>query len=194
VADGRIRDCHGDVHAGSICLPNDDVLIFDCIEFNERFRYGDVAAEIAFLAMDLDHHGRADLAWRLVEVYRRASADASLPAVLAFYRGYRAVVRAKVESFRSDQPSVPAAARAAAALAAREYADLAFAYAGGIARPALLITSGLWRPLNDLSRTLARRLGLSPVVRPDPQAVGRPGADGASVCGLGPGHLCRNFS
>ena len=52
-ADGRIRDCHGDLRAESVCV-TDGLCIFDCIEFNDRFRYGDVAAEVAFLAMDLD--------------------------------------------------------------------------------------------------------------------------------------------
>jgi aminoglycoside phosphotransferase family enzyme len=61
IAQHRIRDCHGDLHAGSIYL-TDEIQIFDCIEFNDRFRYGDVAAEVAFLAMDLEHFGRTDAA------------------------------------------------------------------------------------------------------------------------------------
>ena len=160
IAGGRIRDCHGDVHAGSVCL-TDPVAIFDCIEFNDRFRYGDVAAEVAFLAMDLDHHGRADLAWHFVDAYRQASDDHGLAALLDFYKCYRAVVRGKVESFRSEQASVPPDERAAAAAAARGYFDQAFAYAGGVARPALLITSGLMGTgKTTLARALARRLAL----------------------------------
>ena len=58
--DGRIRDCHGDVHAQHICF-HEGIQIFDCIEFNDRFRYCDVASEVAFLAMDLDFLGRSDL-------------------------------------------------------------------------------------------------------------------------------------
>jgi aminoglycoside phosphotransferase family enzyme/predicted kinase len=161
IAAGRIRDGHGDVHAGSVCLLDDDAVIFDCIEFNDRFRYGDVAAEVAFLAMDLDHHGRADLAWHLVEAYRAASGDGGLAAVLDFYKGYRAIVRGKVEGLRSRQPDVPPAERAAAAAAARAYFELAFAYAGGVARPALLITTGLLATgKTTLARALAGRLGL----------------------------------
>ncbi|MBI4181229.1 MAG: hypothetical protein HY528_04790, partial [Chloroflexi bacterium] len=56
VAGGKIRDCHGDLHAAHICFA-DGICIYDCIEFNDRFRYCDVASEIAFLAMDLDHYG-----------------------------------------------------------------------------------------------------------------------------------------
>ena len=64
IAAGRIRDCHGDLYSANICLA-DQVYIFDCIEFNERFRYCDVASDIAFLAMDLDYHGFTDLSARL---------------------------------------------------------------------------------------------------------------------------------
>jgi aminoglycoside phosphotransferase family enzyme/predicted kinase len=156
----HIRDCHGDVHAGSICL-TDDLAIFDCIEFNDRFRYGDVAAEVAFLAMDLDHYGRADLAWAFVAAYARAAGDHGLASLLDFYKAYRAVVRGKVESFRSAQASVPEPERQAAAAAAREYFDLAFTYAGGVARPALLITCGLMGTgKTALAGALARRLAL----------------------------------
>ena len=64
VRDHRIRDCHGDLHAEHICLA-DGIIIFDCIEFNKRFRYGDVAAEAAFLAMDLDYNGYPEPRTRL---------------------------------------------------------------------------------------------------------------------------------
>ncbi|MDO8491183.1 MAG: hypothetical protein Q7T04_04120, partial [Dehalococcoidia bacterium] len=58
--EGRIRDCHGDLHAAHVCL-TDDICIIDCIEFNDRFRYSDVAGDVSFLAMDLDYNGRSDL-------------------------------------------------------------------------------------------------------------------------------------
>jgi len=50
VAEGRVRDCHGDIHSGNIFV-TDRIYIFDAIEFNERFRYSDVASDVAFLAM-----------------------------------------------------------------------------------------------------------------------------------------------
>jgi len=68
VSHGKIRDCHGDLHAAHICL-SQDICIYDCIEFNERFRYGDVASEVAFLAMDLDHYGHADLSRSFLKEY-----------------------------------------------------------------------------------------------------------------------------
>src|SRR5262249_22976581 len=139
VRDHRVRDCHRDVHAPSGFRP-DAVMIFDCIDFNARFRYGDVASEIAFLAMDLAHYGRGDLAWELVDAYRAASGDDLPPPLLDFYACYRAVVRAKVESFKLDEAELTAEERREAARAARSYGDLADSYAGSNRRPMLLIT------------------------------------------------------
>jgi aminoglycoside phosphotransferase family enzyme len=69
--------------------------IYDCIEFNDRFRYCDVASEIAFLAMDLDHFGRADLSHSFVEKYVQLSGDKGLNELIKFYKCYRAYVRGK---------------------------------------------------------------------------------------------------
>ena len=75
---GKIRDCHGDLHCQHICFL-DGICIIDCIEFNDRFRYIDVAADIAFLAMDLDHFGRADLSRRLIEYLYRTERGSTNP-------------------------------------------------------------------------------------------------------------------
>ena len=74
ISAGRIRDCHGDLYSANICLA-EQVYIFDCIEFNERFRYCDVASDIAFLAMDLDYHGLASLSERFVARFIEKSGD-----------------------------------------------------------------------------------------------------------------------
>src|ERR1051325_109868 len=79
VASGRIRDGHGDLHAASVCSTRRQLYLFDCIEFNRRFRCADVAAEVAFLAMDLEHLGRAELATAFVDAYVRFSGDIELP-------------------------------------------------------------------------------------------------------------------
>src|SRR5579859_2713230 len=100
VAGGRIRDGHGDLHAASVCSARRQLYLFDCIEFNRRFRCADVAAEVAFLAMDLEHLGRADLATAFVDAYVRCSGDTELPSLLDFYKCYRAFVRGKVRAFR----------------------------------------------------------------------------------------------
>ncbi len=126
-ADGKIRDCHGDLHAAHICF-TDDICIYDCIEFNDRFRYCDVASEVAFLAMDLDHYGRADLSRSFVDAYVAFSHDDELPQLLNFYKCYRAYVRGKVESFKLDDPHISEEAKTGILAVARKYFELAESY------------------------------------------------------------------
>ncbi|HHL39814.1 MAG TPA: kinase [Deltaproteobacteria bacterium] len=142
VAGGHIRDCHGDLHSEHISV-TDGINIIDCIEFNERFRYGDRAADIAFLSMDLDCRGRGDLSQRLDRAYFEAADDEDGPLLMDFYRCYRAYVRGKVESFRYEEPEVPASERRLAALSAARHFHLARLYATGGFRPDLLVVCGL---------------------------------------------------
>jgi len=141
IADGKIRDCHGDLHAAHICfLFNlktassltsrliDGIYIYDCIEFNDRFRYCDVASEIAFLAMDLDHYGRADLSRSFVDAYVAFSQDKELPQLLGFYKCYRAYVRGKVESFKLDDPHISEEEKTKTLVVAQRYFELAESY------------------------------------------------------------------
>ena len=139
--EGRIRDGHGDLHAAQIFL-GDDVAIIDCIEFNERFRYGDVAGDLAFLAMDLDYYKRDDLSRSLVDAYVEASGDRGVEELLDFYKCYRAWVRGKVTSFRLDDPSLSPQAKRSLADEARRYFRLAGRYARP-SGPVLLLTAGL---------------------------------------------------
>jgi aminoglycoside phosphotransferase family enzyme/predicted kinase len=137
-ATGKIRDCHGDLHAQHICFA-DEIYIYDCIEFNERFRYCDVASEIAFLAMDIDRYGRADLSRAFVDAYSEASGDQGITQLLDFYKCYRAYVRGKVACFKYDDPYLKDkdALRSEAGL----YFNLAYKYANK--RPCLIIVTGL---------------------------------------------------
>jgi len=128
VAEGRVRDCHGDIHSGNIFV-TDHVYIFDAIEFNERFRYSDVASDIAFLAMDLDFKGRTDLSNFLVKKYIKYSEDQELTKLLPFYKCYRAYVRGKVISFKLKDPSVSSEEKNAAMKEAKAYFKLASTYA-----------------------------------------------------------------
>jgi aminoglycoside phosphotransferase family enzyme len=127
VKDGRIRDCHGDLHAAHVCISN-GICIYDCIEFNDRFRYGDVASEVAFLAMDLDRFRHADLSQAFVNAYVHLSRDKELPELLNFYKCYRAYVRGKVTSFMLDDPYIPEQEKTGALAAARKYFELAESY------------------------------------------------------------------
>lgn len=127
VRDGFIRDCDGDLHTENICL-NSSIHIFDCIEFNERFRFSDTAADVAFLAMDLENHGRRDLAELFVDCYQQHSGDKGLRAVLPLYLANRAFIRGKVESLRLDDPLFSDDEKVAAAAHARRFFRLARGY------------------------------------------------------------------
>jgi aminoglycoside phosphotransferase family enzyme/predicted kinase len=159
VAGGKIRDCHGDLHCQHICFL-DGICIIDCIDFNDRFRYIDVAADIAFLAMDLDHFGRADLSRRFISTYIELSQDGQIREFLKFYKCYRAYVRGKVGSFEFDDPYISVEEREKTRETALTYFELSESYARE--RPRLLITVGLvGSGKSTVSRALARRLGLT---------------------------------
>jgi len=128
MAEGRVRDCHGDIHSGNIFV-TDGIYIFDAIEFNERFRYSDVASDIAFLAMDLDFKERTDPSNFFVERYVKYSGDQELMRLLPFYKCYRAYVRGKVTSFKLEDPSVGSEEKNAAMKEANAYFKLASTYA-----------------------------------------------------------------
>ena len=148
VAEGKIKDCHGDLHLEHICI-TEPIRIFDCIEFNDRFRYSDTAADIAFLAMDLDFHGRRDLSETLMNAYIRYSEDEGARDLLNFYKVYRAYVRGKVISFRLD--SLDPISQKEALRMAQKYFNLAATYVHEENkshplpedRPKLIITCGL---------------------------------------------------
>ncbi len=142
IAEGRIRESHGDLHLGNIFFEEPPV-IFDCIEFNERFRCGDVAVDLAFLAMDLDFNGRPDLATHFVERYVEASGDVELLELLNFYKCYRAYVRAKIACFTSVDPALDDTAKRKQRNLARRYFGLAYHYAGGADEPSLVVLYGL---------------------------------------------------
>lgn len=124
----HVKDCHGDLYSANICLA-DNVYIFDCIEFNERFRYCDVASDVAFLAMDLDFHGREDLSSFFIESFVAASNDPGLLDVLNFYKCYRAYVRGKIGLFTAHSPEVDETTRKNSLDQAGKYFQLAEKYA-----------------------------------------------------------------
>lgn len=126
--DCKIRDCHGDIHSGNIFV-TDQIYIFDAIEFNERFRCSDVAADMAFLAMDLDFKGREDLSEYFVERYISYSGDKELLKLLQFYKCYRAYVRGKVAGFKLSDPNVGESEKQQAENEAKAYFKLATSYA-----------------------------------------------------------------
>src|SRR3989339_1437406 len=126
--EGKVRDCHGDLYSANICLA-EEIYIYDCIEFNQRFRYCDVASDVAFLAMDLDFHGLPELSTYFIEQFCQAAGDTTLLPMLNFYKCYRAYVRGKIGLFPAHAPEVdPATAENSLALA-KKYFALAQSYA-----------------------------------------------------------------
>ncbi len=161
--DGWIRECHGDLRSDAVCL--DEALpaglcIYDCIEFNEAFRYSDTGLDAAFLAMDLDYRDRPELSDLFVGLYAATVGDKQLPLLLNFYKCYRAIVRGKVESLLLDDPAVPIGQKAAARKRARVYFKLAEDYARRHAKQRLLLVTGpSGSGKSVLSGVLASRLG-----------------------------------
>jgi aminoglycoside phosphotransferase family enzyme len=129
VKDKRIRDCHGDLHMEHICL-SENLPIFDCIEFNDRFRYTDTLNDIAFLLMDLEYHGGDRDSTMLWDFYREHARESEVESMLTFYKVYRAYVRGKVTSFQLDDERIEPDKKEEAILTARKYFQLARSYIG----------------------------------------------------------------
>ncbi|MBY0467174.1 MAG: AAA family ATPase [Burkholderiales bacterium] len=110
---GRVREGHGDLHLGNLALIDGAVQAFDAIEFNDQFRWTDVASDMAFTWMDLQHHGQPGLASVFLSTWLDASGDADATDLLPFYGAYRALVRAKVSGIRLAQLAADAKGQAA---------------------------------------------------------------------------------
>ncbi len=124
----RIRECHGDVHLRNIALWNNEILLFDCIEFNEPFRFVDVMFDIAYIIMDLDARDRPDLSNRFLNAYLEQTGDWEGLQVLPLYLSRQSYVRAKVLSFLLGDPTIPEAVKADSAKTAARYYRLAWEY------------------------------------------------------------------
>jgi len=99
-AQGWLRDVHGDLHAEHVCFAPEGIQIFDCVEFEPKFRQCDLASEIAFLAMDIEVRGHKDLVEPLLTRYGELLQDKDFTNLLPFWKCYRALVRAKVYALR----------------------------------------------------------------------------------------------
>jgi len=159
---GKIRDCHGDLHAQHICF-FEGIQIYDCIEFNERFRYCDVASEIAFLAMDLERYQRPDLSKVFVNSYINISKDPEIGELIDFYKCYRAYVRGKVDCFRLEDKLIED--KEPVLNSAKNYFNLAYRYT--FKKPILFLFSGLMGTgKSTLAEALSEETGF-PVISSD---------------------------
>jgi aminoglycoside phosphotransferase family enzyme/predicted kinase len=155
IAEKRIVDGHGDLHLEHVHITPQKVQIYDCIEFNERFRYGDLAADIAYLAMDLDFNDRWDQERYFINQMAEKLEDPDLPAIIDFYKCYRAYVKGKVKSLQSDEDEVPEADRKEAAGLASRYFELSLRYALLGSQPTAVVFMGR---VGTGKSTLARHL------------------------------------
>jgi aminoglycoside phosphotransferase family enzyme/predicted kinase len=145
----KTRDCHGDLHLDHVYFfpkqqPPADLVIVDCIEFNERLRFIDPVADMAFPAMDFAFYGRRDLGNAFADAYFGTSGDEEGRSLLPLYLAYRAAVRGMVEGLKLAEKEVPEAERAAALARARAHWLLALSELEAPRRkPCLLLVAGL---------------------------------------------------
>jgi aminoglycoside phosphotransferase family enzyme/predicted kinase len=167
---GLTRDAHGDLHLDHVYYfpeqtPPNDLVCVDCIEFNERFRYIDPVADIAFAVMDFAFHGRRDLGVLFAETYFRAGDDDEGRTLLPLFTAYRAAVRGAVDGLKFAEAEVAATERASARDSARAHWLLALAELEEAARrPSLLLVGGLpGTGKSTLAKTLSERVGFQQI-------------------------------
>lgn len=103
---GFVRECHGDLHMSNVARIDGRLQAFDCLEFEPEFRHIDVAQELAFLCMDLQVHGRADLASGFLNAWLAATGDYAAVELLDLFEAHCALVRAKVCALNLDRSAV----------------------------------------------------------------------------------------
>ena len=102
-AQGKVRRCHGDLHLRNICLFDGKPLLFDCVEFSEPIASIDVLYDLAFLLMDLAHHGQRDFANLLVNRYLDLTGEDDGLAALPLFMALRAIIRAHVTATTAER-------------------------------------------------------------------------------------------
>ncbi|MEL6249586.1 MAG: AAA family ATPase [Cyanobacteria bacterium J06648_16] len=154
----KIRECHGDLHLGNICWWQDRVYLFDCIEFNEAFRFVDTMYDVAFVLMDCEARGRPDLGNLFLNTYLEETGDWEGVYLLPLYLSRQAYVRAKVTSFQLDDADTPAAQQQIQNKA-QNYYHLAWQYTRS--KPGrLILMSGLsGSGKSTVARQLAQQIG-----------------------------------
>lgn len=165
VLDGRIVDGHGDLRPEHVCL-TDPPAVFDCIEFDEALRQVDVFDELCFLAMECDALEAGPVGARILKSYLEQARDRPPPELTAFYKSYRACVRAKVALLRAQQ--LDGDQRDAQRHLGENYLRLADGYLReAAARPVLIVVMGLMGSgKSTLARALSGELGID-VIRTD---------------------------
>jgi uncharacterized protein len=162
-------DTHGDLRLGHVYVLTDEhggpdgdrIVIIDCVEFNDRFRFADPMADLAFLVMELEFEGRLDLARVLVDRYLHAAGETEGRQLLPYYVAYRDIVRGKVRTITARDPAIPRPEQEkAAARATRHFLRALGELAPPDERPALVLLGG-WPGVGKsvLARALAETSG-----------------------------------
>ncbi|MGD9817439.1 MAG: AAA family ATPase [Desulfomonilaceae bacterium] len=156
VVNGFIRDLHGDLHSEHVVFL-DEIMLVDCIEFNDRFRYSDTISDLAFLLMDVDYLGFPALSKELHRHYSEDSPDDDFTRGLYnFYKSYRAFVRGKVNCFALNDPEISQSSKDGARQSAEDYFRLSEWYIKNRPTPQLIIMCGL---MGSGKSYLAQKIG-----------------------------------
>jgi hypothetical protein len=152
---GHVREGHGDLRADHVYVLDEaievpglapvppGIHVVDCIEFSATFRAIDVAADVSFLAMELEQMDRKDLADAFVRAYAETANDQLVPALIPYYACHRATVRGKVEALACEEPELGDEERAAAAARARVGFVVAGRFAWRSGDPVVIACAGL---------------------------------------------------
>ncbi|MBW4624767.1 MAG: AAA family ATPase [Brasilonema octagenarum HA4186-MV1] len=159
IQNNYVRECHGDLHLGNICLWRDKIWLFDCIEFNEPFRFVDVMFDVAYAVMDLEGQQRPDLSNAYLNTYLEVTGDWEGLQVLPIYLSRQSYVRAKVTSFLLDDPSVPASVKEEVSKKAANYYKQAWEYTKPRQGRVILMSGLSGSGKSTTARYLARQLG-----------------------------------
>jgi aminoglycoside phosphotransferase family enzyme/predicted kinase len=141
-AAGRVRECHGDLHAGNIVRCGARLLPFDCLEFDPALRWIDVADEVSFLLADLHARDRPLHAQAFLGGYLTASGDYQACLLTPVFRVHRALVRAKVMALTALASGTGGVARRTARHCHARYVECA-RRALAPQRPTLVLMCGL---------------------------------------------------
>ena len=125
---GFIKECHGDLHLGNICIYKEKVQAFDCIEFNEDFRFIDIIYDLSFLLMDLDYQKDKPGSNYVLNKYLEITNDYEGGCLLNFYKSMRALIRGNVISLELNDASIDPQQKTKATKEAKAFFDLALSY------------------------------------------------------------------